>query len=141
MNYSVMPDDDDDNTNCLQSQAQQTEKQIQEDFEKLHQFLRYEEAARIVVLREEEEETGRRMKKRIDDMNREMAAILDTMRAIKKDLVSDDISFLQSPVHKARSRACFRSADRCGKAPGQPAVQSFGEDAEVCSIHSCDSGP
>lgn len=78
---------------CLQSQAQQTENQIQEDFEKLHQFLRYEEAARMAVLREEEEKS-RRMKK-IDDMNRERAAILDTTRAIKKDLVSDDISFLQ----------------------------------------------
>lgn len=76
---------------CLQ--AQQTENQIQEDFEKLHQFLRYEEAARMAVLREEEEKS-RRMKK-IDDMNRERAAILDTTRAIKKDLVSDDISFLQ----------------------------------------------
>lgn len=78
---------------CLQ--AQQTENQIQEDFEKLHQFLRYEEAARMAVLREEEEEKSRRMKKMIDDMNREIAAILDTTRAIKKDLVSDDISFLQ----------------------------------------------
>lgn len=47
----------------------------------------------MAVLREEEEKS-RRMKK-IDDMNRERAAILDTTRAIKKDLVSDDISFLQ----------------------------------------------
>lgn len=38
------------------SQAQKTENQIQEDFEKLHQFLRYEEAARMAVLREEEED-------------------------------------------------------------------------------------
>lgn len=43
-------------THCLQSQAQKTENQIQEDFEKLHQFLRYEEAARMAVLREEEED-------------------------------------------------------------------------------------
>ncbi|XP_041708904.1 E3 ubiquitin-protein ligase TRIM39 [Coregonus clupeaformis] len=92
----------------IKSQAQQTEKQIQEDFEKLHQFLRYEEAARIVVLREEEEEKSRRMKKRIDDMNREMAAILDTMRAIKKDLVSDDISFLQNYKDTLKRAQCTR---------------------------------
>ncbi|XP_071026947.1 E3 ubiquitin-protein ligase TRIM39-like isoform X2 [Oncorhynchus clarkii lewisi] len=88
------------------SQAQKTENQIQEDFEKLHQFLRYEEAARMAVLREEEEEKSRRMKKMIDDMNREIAAILDTTRAIKKDLVSDDISFLQNYKDTLKRAQC-----------------------------------
>ncbi|XP_036427991.1 nuclear factor 7, brain-like isoform X2 [Colossoma macropomum] len=39
----------------IKTQAQHTERQIKEEFEKLHQFLRDEEAARISALREEEE--------------------------------------------------------------------------------------
>ncbi|XP_029594139.1 tripartite motif-containing protein 35-like [Salmo trutta] len=42
----------------------------------------------------------------IDDMNREMADILDTTRAIKKDLVSDDISFLQNYKDMLKRAQC-----------------------------------
>src|SRR4029434_4193698 len=40
----------------------------------------------------------------------------------------------QSPVHTAGSREGFRSSDQCGKTPGQPEVQSLGEDAGDCSL-------
>ncbi len=40
----------------FQSQAEHTERQIKEEFEKLHQFLRDEEEATITALREEEEQ-------------------------------------------------------------------------------------
>ncbi|KAL7859112.1 hypothetical protein SRHO_G00142590 [Serrasalmus rhombeus] len=40
----------------IKTQVQHTERQIKEEFEKLHQFLRDEEAARIAALKEEEEQ-------------------------------------------------------------------------------------
>ena len=46
----------------IQTQTQHTEKQIKEEFEKLHKFLRDEEAARIVALREDEEKKSQMMK-------------------------------------------------------------------------------
>lgn len=39
-------------------------------------------------------------------MNRAIAAILDTTRAIKKDLVSDDISFLQNYKDTLKRAQC-----------------------------------
>lgn len=39
-------------------------------------------------------------------MNRAIAAILDTTRAIKKDLVSDDISFLQNYKDMLKRAQC-----------------------------------
>ncbi|KAJ8004969.1 hypothetical protein DPEC_G00141790 [Dallia pectoralis] len=78
----------------IKSQAQQTMQQIEEDFEKLHQFLRHEKAARIATVKEEEEHKLLRMKTKVEDMNRETAFILEAIRGIKRDLVSDDISFL-----------------------------------------------
>ncbi|XP_063068972.1 E3 ubiquitin-protein ligase TRIM35-like [Engraulis encrasicolus] len=66
----------------ITSQAQHTEKQIKEEFEKLHQFLRDEEAARIAALREEEEQKSQMMKEKIEKMSREISSLSDTIRAI-----------------------------------------------------------
>src|SRR4029434_8735864 len=79
----------------IQTQTQHTEKQIKEEFEKLHQFLRDEEAARIAALREEEEQKSQIMKKKIEKMSREMASLSNTIRAIEKEMRGDDITFLR----------------------------------------------
>ncbi|XP_062391101.1 nuclear factor 7, brain-like [Sardina pilchardus] len=80
-------------------QAQHTERQIKQEFEKLHQFLRDEEAARIAALREEEEKKSQMMKEKIEKMSREISSLSDTISAIEKEMGSDDISFLQvAPV-------------------------------------------
>ena len=82
-------------SHCLQSQAQHTEKQIKEEFEKLHQFLREEEEARIAALKEEEKQKSQKMKEKIEQMNREISSLSDTIRAIEGELKDEDISFLQ----------------------------------------------
>ncbi|KAG7492505.1 hypothetical protein MATL_G00015280 [Megalops atlanticus] len=46
----------------IRIQAQNTERQIKAEFEKLHQFLRDEEEARLAALREEEEQKSHMMK-------------------------------------------------------------------------------
>ena len=79
----------------LQVQTQQTEKQIKQEFEKLHQFLRDEEAARIAALREEEEQKSQMMKEKIEKMSREISSLSDTIRAIEEEMEADDVTFLQ----------------------------------------------
>src|SRR4029434_7699577 len=78
----------------FQTQAQNTERKIKEEFEKLHQFLRDEEAARTAVLRKEEEQKSQLMKEKIEKMSREISSLSDTIRAIV-EMGADDITFLQ----------------------------------------------
>ena len=76
-------------------QAHQSEKQIKEEFEKLHQFLKDEEKARIRALKEEEEQKSLIMKEKIEEMSKEMSTLSDTITAIEKQMVAEDIIFLQ----------------------------------------------
>ncbi|XP_071772451.2 E3 ubiquitin-protein ligase TRIM39-like [Centroberyx gerrardi] len=80
----------------IKVQTRYTERQIKEEFKKLHQFLQEEEEARIAALREEEEQKSQMMKKKIGGLSREMAALSDTVRAIEKELRAEDVSFLQN---------------------------------------------
>uniref|UniRef100_A0A667WJ95 Tripartite motif containing 35-13 n=1 Tax=Myripristis murdjan TaxID=586833 RepID=A0A667WJ95_9TELE len=70
------------------------DRQIKEEFKKLHQFLQEEEEARIGALREEEEQKSRTMKEKTEALSREMAALSDTIRATEKELRAEDVSFL-----------------------------------------------
>uniref|UniRef100_A0A3B4EFK3 Zinc-binding protein A33-like n=1 Tax=Pygocentrus nattereri TaxID=42514 RepID=A0A3B4EFK3_PYGNA len=74
--------------------AQHTERQIKEEFEKLHQFLREEEAARIAALKEEEEQKSQMMRRKTEEMNGEISALSDTIRNIQKQMKADDVLFL-----------------------------------------------
>ncbi|KAL6483705.1 hypothetical protein MHYP_G00085770 [Metynnis hypsauchen] len=78
----------------IKTQAQHTERQIKEEFEKLHQFLRDEEAARIAALKEEEEQKSRMMRRKIEKMNGEISALSDTIRNIEKEIRAEDVPFL-----------------------------------------------
>ncbi|KAM9484429.1 E3 ubiquitin-protein ligase TRIM35-like [Salvelinus alpinus] len=69
---------------------------VKEEFEKLHQFLRDEEKARIAAPREEEDQESQMMKKKIEDMSREISSLSDTIKAVKEDLSAEDISFLHN---------------------------------------------
>ncbi|XP_042169429.1 E3 ubiquitin-protein ligase TRIM11-like, partial [Oncorhynchus tshawytscha] len=81
-----------------QSHAQQTERQIKEEFEKLHQFLREEEEARLARVREEEEERNRVMKEKRERVGKTMELLAKTIREIEEEMKEDrdDIAFLQN---------------------------------------------
>ncbi|KAL7864052.1 hypothetical protein AOLI_G00154720 [Acnodon oligacanthus] len=79
----------------IKTQAQHTERQMKEEFEKLHQFLRDEEAARIAALKEEEEQKSEMMRRKIEEMNGEISALSDTIRNIEKEMEAEDVPFLQ----------------------------------------------
>ncbi|KAM4627706.1 E3 ubiquitin-protein ligase TRIM39-like [Polymixia lowei] len=53
----------------IKVQTQNTERQIKEEFKKLHQFLQEEEEARITTLREEEEQKSQMMKEKIEGLS------------------------------------------------------------------------
>ncbi|XP_040889395.1 nuclear factor 7, ovary-like [Toxotes jaculatrix] len=80
----------------IKVQAQHTEREIKEQFKKLHQLLQQEEEARITALREEEEQKSQMMKDKIEALSREIAALSNTIRATQKDLRAEDVSFLQN---------------------------------------------
>ncbi|KAL7859095.1 hypothetical protein SRHO_G00142420 [Serrasalmus rhombeus] len=80
----------------IKTQAQHTERQIKEEFEKLHQFLRDEEAARIGALKEEEKQKSQMMRRKIEEMNGEISALSDTIRNIEKEMEAEDVLFLQN---------------------------------------------
>ncbi|XP_026163814.1 nuclear factor 7, ovary-like isoform X2 [Mastacembelus armatus] len=80
----------------IKVQARHTEKQIKEQFQKLHQFLQEEEEARITALREEEEQKSHLMKDKIEALSREITALSDTIRATEEELRAEAVSFLQN---------------------------------------------
>ncbi|XP_063069001.1 E3 ubiquitin-protein ligase TRIM35-like [Engraulis encrasicolus] len=80
------------------TQVLSTEKQIKQEFDKLHQFLRYQEAARIAALRKEEGRKRQIMKEKIDKMSREISSLSDTIRAIEEEMKADDVTFLTAAL-------------------------------------------
>ncbi|KAM9486309.1 E3 ubiquitin-protein ligase TRIM39-like [Clarias gariepinus] len=80
----------------IKIQARHTERQIKEEFEKLHQFLRDEEATRITALREEEEQKSQMTKEKIENLSRDISSLSDTIRATEEEMRAEDVSFLQN---------------------------------------------
>ncbi len=83
------------NVMLFQTQAEHTESQIQQEFEKLHQFLRDEEQATISALREEEEKKKQMMKEKLEEMNRHISALSHTIKDIEERMKANDVSFLK----------------------------------------------
>ncbi|KAM9485960.1 E3 ubiquitin-protein ligase TRIM35-like [Clarias gariepinus] len=90
----------------IKIQAQHTEQQIQEEFEKLHQFLQDEEAARIAALREEEEQKSQMMKEKIEKLSRDISSLSDTIRAVEEEMRAEDVSFLQNYKSTVKRAQC-----------------------------------
>uniref|UniRef100_A0A3B1IQU2 Tripartite motif containing 35-13 n=1 Tax=Astyanax mexicanus TaxID=7994 RepID=A0A3B1IQU2_ASTMX len=86
----------------IKTQTQHTERQIKQEFEKLHQFLRDEEAVRIAALKEEEEQKSQMMRRKIEEMNEEISSLSDTIRNIEKEMKAEDIQFLQFYIFRVQ---------------------------------------
>ncbi|XP_073324377.1 nuclear factor 7, brain-like [Pagrus major] len=80
----------------MKVQARHTERQIMQQFKKLHQFLEEEEEARMAALREEEEQKSQMMKEKMEALSREIAALSHTVRATEEELRAEDVSFLHN---------------------------------------------
>ncbi|XP_051502442.1 nuclear factor 7, ovary-like [Myxocyprinus asiaticus] len=80
----------------IKTQAEHTEHQIKEEFKKLHEFLRDEEAATITAFREEEEQKSQMMKKKLEETNRHISALKHTIKDMKEIMKANDVSFLKN---------------------------------------------
>lgn len=78
----------------FQSVAQRTEKQIKEEFEKLHHFLTEEEKARIATLKEEEKEKIKRLNENVKEVKVLRTSLSGRIKKIQDDMTSDDSLFL-----------------------------------------------
>ncbi|XP_073703996.1 nuclear factor 7, ovary-like isoform X2 [Garra rufa] len=80
----------------IKSQAEHTERQIKQQFAKLHQFLRDEEEATITALREEEEQKKQMMTEKLEEINRHISALSDTIKDMEEMMkASDNVCFLK----------------------------------------------
>ncbi|XP_046733357.1 zinc-binding protein A33-like isoform X2 [Silurus meridionalis] len=77
-------------------QTKRTEQQIMNEFRKLYQFLRLEEADRLLALRQEEEQKIQRMEEKIEEMNKEISSLAKLIRAIEEDMWTEDVLFVQN---------------------------------------------
>uniref|UniRef100_A0A3Q3KHE5 Uncharacterized protein n=1 Tax=Monopterus albus TaxID=43700 RepID=A0A3Q3KHE5_MONAL len=78
------------------AQRQRTEKVIEEEFRKFHQFLQNEKEARITALRNEEDQKSQMVKEKIKALSENIAALTETIRATETVLKAADVSFLHS---------------------------------------------
>ncbi|XP_073349066.1 zinc-binding protein A33-like [Pagrus major] len=78
----------------IKLQAQQTEKTIKEEFQKLYQFLRAEEAARIDAVRKEATLKTEAMKIRIVNLTAEISSLTQSIETVEKEMRAEDISFM-----------------------------------------------
>ncbi|KAM9361350.1 E3 ubiquitin-protein ligase TRIM39-like [Symphorus nematophorus] len=94
--FEQVKGDCDQTAEDIKVQACDTERQIKEQFMKLHQFLQQEEEARLAALREEEQQKSQMMKEQIEALSRDIAALSDSIRATEEELRAEDVSFLQN---------------------------------------------
>ncbi|XP_073697592.1 E3 ubiquitin-protein ligase TRIM35-like [Garra rufa] len=94
--------------NYNQSQVQQTERRIKEEFKKLHQFLKKEEERRIAALNEDEKQKRAKIEKRTKARIRSLS---DRLREAEERMKDDDISFLQN-YNSIMNRAKYTPPDQ-----------------------------
>ncbi|XP_074471501.1 zinc-binding protein A33-like [Sebastes fasciatus] len=87
-------------------QAQQTEKTIKEDFKKLYQFLRAEEAARIDAVRREATIKNEAMNIRIFNLTVEISSLTDKIKTLEGEMKDEDISFMLNVKSTKRRYRC-----------------------------------
>ncbi|XP_035000082.1 zinc-binding protein A33 isoform X2 [Hippoglossus stenolepis] len=74
--------------------ARQTETTIKEEFQKLYEFLRTKEAARIDALRKEAALKSDTLNNRIVNVNEEIALLTDRIETINQELTAEDLAFM-----------------------------------------------
>ncbi|KAJ8269291.1 hypothetical protein COCON_G00118980 [Conger conger] len=90
----------------IRSQAQHTERQMKAEFEKIHQFLREEEEARLAALKEEEEKRCQIMEEKLEHISGDISTLTDKITAIETAMETEDTSFLKSYTNIKERAQC-----------------------------------
>ncbi|KAL6482047.1 hypothetical protein MHYP_G00101270 [Metynnis hypsauchen] len=93
----------------IKCQAQNTETQIREEFEKLHQFLIEEEEATVAALKVEEEEKSQKIRKKIEELDKQIMEISSTVTEVNNILKND--ALIVQDFKKASQRAQYTVPD------------------------------
>lgn len=81
---------------CLtQHQAEQAEKQIRVEFERLHKALVTEESLRIQALATEEEQKIAAIQEMITNTNTDIVALKELIETMKKEMGNEDLPLLR----------------------------------------------
>ncbi|XP_033985666.1 zinc-binding protein A33-like [Trematomus bernacchii] len=96
--------------NHIKLQAQQTEKTIKEEFQKLYQFLQSEESARIDAVRMEAMLKSDSMDIRIIHLTAEISSLTDKLKTLQKDIKADNMTFMLN-VKSTLERSQFNLPD------------------------------
>ncbi|KAK2894508.1 hypothetical protein Q8A67_011737 [Cirrhinus molitorella] len=111
--YELIKQSWDETAEYIKKQSQHTETKIREVFEKLHQFLENEEAARMAALKKEEEQKSEIIKKKIEEIGSGMLSLSRIIESIEEQLRMNDFTFLVN--YKAaieRTRCAVRDQTR-----------------------------
>ncbi|KAL1278677.1 hypothetical protein QQF64_025350 [Cirrhinus molitorella] len=80
----------------IKNQAQRVEKQMKDEFLKLHQFLYEEEKRRLLALKEEEECRVTAVRNRDDDNAQRIVCLTDMIRTMEQTINAEDLTLLQN---------------------------------------------
>ncbi|KAM9327530.1 E3 ubiquitin-protein ligase TRIM35-like [Pholidichthys leucotaenia] len=90
----------------IQIQAQFVERQTREEFEKLHNFLRAEEEARMEALKDEERQKSEAIMGKMEEMERKIASVTESIRVLEEEMASESISVLHNCKRTLERAVC-----------------------------------
>ncbi|XP_062841498.1 tripartite motif containing 35-28 [Trichomycterus rosablanca] len=80
----------------IQSQSEEAEKRIKQEFERLHKILNDEQDARIAELKKEEEQKKQILNKKIDSISRDIESLSGLIQSVSREMGAEDLIFLQN---------------------------------------------
>ncbi|XP_064414844.1 E3 ubiquitin-protein ligase TRIM35-like [Latimeria chalumnae] len=83
------------NLNNIHDEANKTEKQIKEDFVKLHQFLHEEETNLLADLKKEKEEKEQKMRAMVESVVQDLTSVSKMIKDIQQKMGKEDQIFLK----------------------------------------------
>ncbi|XP_056607658.1 zinc-binding protein A33 [Triplophysa dalaica] len=80
----------------IRNQAKRLERQMKDEFRKLHQFLYEEEELRLSALREGEERRVEALKNMDNDISRRLSSLTDMIRTMEQNIHTEEFTLLQN---------------------------------------------